>query len=179
MEEWRYSSVILCLGTRWRWEVSFTPRPLYSRGKSLRYPLDRRLGGPQSRSGPCGEENKSLASTENRTPAIHLPACRCFDGAIPAPVYWYVKHFLLLTRVKRELLMNGVCGHLVLSTQHLSSNGFAQALKSSPQCSSTIHFRLIQNSASLHVSLTSYLFLCPDERLADYLINVAIVTLLK
>jgi hypothetical protein len=28
--------------------VSFTPRPLYSRGKSPWYPLDRRLGGPQS-----------------------------------------------------------------------------------------------------------------------------------
>jgi len=26
--------------------VSFTPRPFYHRGKSLRYPLDRRLGGP-------------------------------------------------------------------------------------------------------------------------------------
>jgi hypothetical protein len=29
--------------------VSFTPRPLYRRGKGPRYPLDRRLGGPQSR----------------------------------------------------------------------------------------------------------------------------------
>jgi hypothetical protein len=30
--------------------VSFTPRSLYPREKSPRYPLDRRLGGPQSRS---------------------------------------------------------------------------------------------------------------------------------
>jgi hypothetical protein len=30
--------------------VSFTPRPLSLRGKSLRYPLKRRLGGPQNRS---------------------------------------------------------------------------------------------------------------------------------
>jgi len=28
--------------------VSFTPRPFCSRGKRLRYPLDRRLDGPQS-----------------------------------------------------------------------------------------------------------------------------------
>jgi hypothetical protein len=28
--------------------VSFTPLPLYPRGKSPRYPLDRRLGGPQN-----------------------------------------------------------------------------------------------------------------------------------
>jgi hypothetical protein len=32
----------------------FTPQ-----GKSSRYPLDRRLGGPQSRSGCCGEEKNS------------------------------------------------------------------------------------------------------------------------
>jgi hypothetical protein len=36
---------ILDLGTRWRWVVSFTPRPLYSQGRSPGYPLDRRLGG--------------------------------------------------------------------------------------------------------------------------------------
>jgi hypothetical protein len=31
--------------------VSFTPRSLYPQGKSPRYPLDRRLGGPQNQSG--------------------------------------------------------------------------------------------------------------------------------
>jgi hypothetical protein len=36
--------------------VSSTPRPLYPQGKSPWYPLDRRLGGPQSRSGRGGEE---------------------------------------------------------------------------------------------------------------------------
>jgi hypothetical protein len=40
---------ILDLGTRWRWMVSFTPWPLNPQGKSPWYPLDRRLGGPQSR----------------------------------------------------------------------------------------------------------------------------------
>jgi hypothetical protein len=39
--------------------VSFTPRPLYPQGKSPWYPLDRRLGGPQSRSGRDGEEKNS------------------------------------------------------------------------------------------------------------------------
>jgi hypothetical protein len=48
---------ILDLGTRWRWVVSFMPRPLYPRGKSPWYPLDRRLGGPQSRSGRDGEKH--------------------------------------------------------------------------------------------------------------------------
>jgi hypothetical protein len=45
---------ILDLGTRWRWVVSFTPRPLYPEGKS---PLDRRVGGPQSRSGHGEQKN--------------------------------------------------------------------------------------------------------------------------
>jgi hypothetical protein len=36
--------------------VSFTLRPLYSWGKSPWYPLGRKLGGPQNRSGLRGEE---------------------------------------------------------------------------------------------------------------------------
>jgi hypothetical protein len=56
----------LDLDTSWRSVVSFTPRPLYPRGKSPRYPLDRRLGGPQSRSGRRGEE-KILDPTGTRT----------------------------------------------------------------------------------------------------------------
>jgi len=39
--------------------VSFTPRPLYDQGKNPLYPLDRRLGGPQSWPGR-GDEKKSL-----------------------------------------------------------------------------------------------------------------------
>jgi hypothetical protein len=35
-------------------EVGFTTRPLYPRGKSPRYPMDKRLDGPQSRSGHWG-----------------------------------------------------------------------------------------------------------------------------
>jgi hypothetical protein len=57
----------LDLGTSWRRVVSFTPQPLYPRGKSLRYQLDRRLGGPQSRFGRHGEE-KILECTEAQTP---------------------------------------------------------------------------------------------------------------
>jgi hypothetical protein len=39
--------------------VSFTTRPLYFQGKSPWYPLGRRLGGPESRSGRGGEEKHS------------------------------------------------------------------------------------------------------------------------
>jgi hypothetical protein len=45
--------------------TNFTSRPLYLRGKSPRCPLDRRLGGPQSRSGRCEAENGELASVSN------------------------------------------------------------------------------------------------------------------
>jgi len=44
---------------------SFTPRPLYSQGKNTRHPLDRRLGGSQSRSGRGGEVSK-----------VPIPSCR-------------------------------------------------------------------------------------------------------
>jgi hypothetical protein len=47
------------LGTTWRWVVSFTPRSLYTQRKSPWYRLDRRLGGPQSRSERGVEEKNS------------------------------------------------------------------------------------------------------------------------
>jgi hypothetical protein len=50
--------LILNLGTRWRRVISFTLRSLYPRKKSLRHPVDRRLGGLQSLSGRGGEETK-------------------------------------------------------------------------------------------------------------------------
>jgi hypothetical protein len=68
MGEWRYSSTILDLGTRCRrcrWGVSSMPRPLYHRGRSPWYPLSRRLGGPQGRSGSCGVEKFSYQCRES------------------------------------------------------------------------------------------------------------------
>jgi hypothetical protein len=55
------------------------------RGKSPKYPLDRRLGGTQSRSGRCGVEKKSLSPAGKQTSAV-LPVARHYtDWAIPAP----------------------------------------------------------------------------------------------
>jgi hypothetical protein len=60
------------------WRCSFTPRPLYPQGKSPWYPLDRRLGGSQGRSGRGSEEKNSqpLPGREHpdhpaRSPAIY------------------------------------------------------------------------------------------------------------
>jgi hypothetical protein len=79
MGEWRYSSTILDLGTRWRWVVSFTPRPLYPR-----LPLDGNLGGPLNRCGSYGEE-RNLAPAGNWTPAVQTVARRYTDWVISAP----------------------------------------------------------------------------------------------
>jgi hypothetical protein len=64
-------SIILDLGTRWRQVVSFTAMHL----------LDRRLCGPQSLSGHCGEE-KIPASARNQNPAIQSIACHYMNRAI-------------------------------------------------------------------------------------------------
>jgi hypothetical protein len=53
-------------------------------GKSPWYSLDRRLGGPQSRSGHGGDEKNSQARRESnpRTPIAQLVAQRYTDWAI-------------------------------------------------------------------------------------------------
>jgi hypothetical protein len=52
---------ILNLGTRWGKLSVLRPGRFTPRGKSLQYPLDKRLDGPQSRSGGSGEEKISLS----------------------------------------------------------------------------------------------------------------------
>jgi hypothetical protein len=58
----------LDLGTSWRWVVSFTPLPLYTRERAPPYPFYSRLGGPQSRSERYGEV-KIFYPTGTRDPA--------------------------------------------------------------------------------------------------------------
>jgi hypothetical protein len=67
--EWRYSSTIFDVGTRYKWVVSFAAWPLYPWGNSCRYLFDGRLGGPQSRSGSCGVK-KTFAPAGNQTLAF-------------------------------------------------------------------------------------------------------------
>jgi hypothetical protein len=80
MGEFKYSSTILDIGTRWMWAVSFTPRPLYPRRNCARYPLDMRVGGPKSQSRRCGEE-KNLSPTWIGTPGVQPVARRWTDWA--------------------------------------------------------------------------------------------------
>jgi hypothetical protein len=71
------------LGTSW-WVVSFIPRPLYPRGISPWYPLDRRLGGPQSRSGRSGENSWPYRDSNSNLSVFQPVASRYTDWAIPA-----------------------------------------------------------------------------------------------
>ena len=48
-------------GSNCRWAINCTPQPLYSLGKCLQYPPNRRLGGPQSRVGHFGEDSSCAA----------------------------------------------------------------------------------------------------------------------
>jgi hypothetical protein len=56
MGEWMYRSTFFLTSALAGGVVSFTFLALYPRGKSPRYPLDRRLSGSQSRSGRLEEE---------------------------------------------------------------------------------------------------------------------------
>jgi hypothetical protein len=89
MGEWRYSSTILDLSTRWWWVVSFTPRSLYRLRILPRFRLDKRLGGPQSRSGRYREES-NLAPCPESNPG--RPARRCNDWGMPTPegLYYHI-----------------------------------------------------------------------------------------
>jgi hypothetical protein len=73
--------LILDLGTRWDWVVSITPRPRFSPGKGPRYPLYRRLGGPQSRSGHRLEEKsfRLCQGSHLDRPAVQ-PIARCYPA---------------------------------------------------------------------------------------------------
>jgi hypothetical protein len=79
IREWRYSSTILDLGTRWWWVVSFTP----GRSRSTRW-----IGGSVGpRAGVDAlEERKIFPSVRNRTPAVQSVARRYTDWAIPTPI---------------------------------------------------------------------------------------------
>jgi hypothetical protein len=56
--------------------MKFTPRTFYFQGKSPWYPLDRRLDGPQIRSGRAGEEKNSQPLRGIEPPIIQPVAHR-------------------------------------------------------------------------------------------------------
>jgi hypothetical protein len=77
--------------------VSFTPRSLYLRGKSPQYPLDRRLGEPQSRCAGLGRRDKSLPLQVIKTWFFGRPARSLIT--IPTELSWLraIKHNTIKT----------------------------------------------------------------------------------
>jgi hypothetical protein len=74
--EWRYSSTHSLTSAVGRWVVSFIHRQLNPSGKEPWYPMDRRLGGLQSRSGRGGEEESSKPLPGLQTSTIQPVAQR-------------------------------------------------------------------------------------------------------
>jgi hypothetical protein len=70
LASWGITPHILNLGTRWKWMVSFTPRPSYPRRWISWYPVDRRLGATQSRPGRGGEEKNLCPCRESNSNSI-------------------------------------------------------------------------------------------------------------
>jgi len=87
---------IIDLGSRWRWPVGFTPRPLYHWGKSPRYPLDKKLIGPQSLSGRSGEVKKKSHHCSCRELNSDRPA-RNIDSVRTASNPLYFDTFTLIS----------------------------------------------------------------------------------
>jgi hypothetical protein len=70
--------------------VSLTFRPLHHRGKSPRYPLDRRLGGPQSLSGRYGE--MKILDSNSDPSVVQVVASRYTTNTdIPRRIFWITK----------------------------------------------------------------------------------------
>jgi hypothetical protein len=85
----RYIAIILDHGIWWRWLVSFTYWPPYSRGKSPGYLCIGWLGRSQSRSRRC-EKRNCLPTARNWTPVIQPVARLYTDWAIPVPHKEYI-----------------------------------------------------------------------------------------
>jgi hypothetical protein len=120
MGEWRYSSTILDLGTKWRWVVSFTPRTLYVRGNSSRFPLARRLGGPQILSGCCGVQKNPLLRRKSNPgrPAHSLPLYRL---SYPESCI-FVSHLALHCYHYSSIKRNGCCARQNYTEQWSAPN---------------------------------------------------------
>jgi hypothetical protein len=95
----------LDLGTSWRWVVSFTPRPLYPRGKSLRYPLDWRLG-----------RNYCIAHLSYKNISKLDTPCQCTTHKAVKPFYKMTGRFKSQQprQYERKFQVNWLLGHPAL-----------------------------------------------------------------
>jgi hypothetical protein len=94
-------------GTRRGWEVSVTPRPLFTPEKT-RYPLYRRLGGPQDRSGQV----RKISPPPGLDPRTVQPVASRYTDYATRPTD--VLKVVVISEVSVECLqmyLNNKCGH--------------------------------------------------------------------
>jgi hypothetical protein len=91
MGEWMYRSTFFFISALigGGWSAS-CPRRFTPRGKSPRYTLDRKLGGPQSRSGSCGSRKIFLLSGLELRP-FGRPACSQSQSRQRRKLSWSTK----------------------------------------------------------------------------------------
>jgi hypothetical protein len=75
---------------------------LYPRGNDAQYPLYRRLGGPQSRSG-CGLEEKSLASAGDRTSIAWSSRLKSDTMLTELPQLQYLRCYILKNNITKMI----------------------------------------------------------------------------
>jgi hypothetical protein len=148
---------ILDLYTRRRWVVSFTPRPLYHQGKRPWYPLDRRLGGPQSRSGRGGEE-KNSQPLPGLEPSIIQSVAQCYTIELSRLLneYTYISKPRQVERIVdpsftplslRPVISDDTTNHLPISNDQKKHNSYIQfPVHLATQCD------LVRRSAALLVA---------------------------
>jgi hypothetical protein len=75
---WMKTPFILYLGVEIRCVVGFVLSPIYHRVNSPKKPLNRRLGGSQTRSGSCGGNSSFLSLTGIELCLLDRPARSLF-----------------------------------------------------------------------------------------------------
>jgi hypothetical protein len=124
MGEWRYSSIILGLGTRWRSVISFTPLPLYPQAFHPRYQLDMKLDRPHSRPGHYAEDSLTPAGNQIPIPGLSSPQPRHYiDWAIPAPTSSLLHPNILLSIQFRTSKLNAYVMDVIASIPFLIISG--------------------------------------------------------
>ena len=111
-------------GVRREWVVSSTPRPHFTPGKT-RYPLYRRLGGPQGRSGrakflvPTGIRSRTVQSVVSRyTDRTSRPTSQHLCKFNPTASY--TRHYTLCTCSNKATVKSWVICYALLREPSLT-----------------------------------------------------------